>query len=645
MIMKLNKLFFGLLGIATLFTACKENEDDDYKWASVSGEQSYFSFDLPTKVELDTAATSFKIPVKRINSSGALTVPLTCIDTLGVFTFPSSVTFEAGSAESVIEVGYEGKNRQKFPYDDFKAVEITLNDANYTTPYGMSTYKFTAGVPAPLRYLGTGTWEDNYMFEETVDVEIYQNEINPNLFRIMLNYADVLDQAGGETNGNESAYTEITLLQPGDEFQGENLRKGTLGPKVTIAKNNLVYWTPIDFGYANSTGEMIAMHPYCFGWSDPEDFETSYVDQYQDNGLPGRIYISGLILVDIAGGRGWAPCNSGDPIATIIFPDYTPADYTAEMAYAGTFTDLNNDVFAVANTVFGEDATNVKAVVVSADADPDAVADAIAAGELEGTDVSGDMIYVPIGEDQTGALQIVLVVFDANGKVKNVLSAPFEYYGGGVNPWQSLGIGLYTDDFVVPLYTEAGQPYTYEVEVLESSENPGLYRIVKAYKPVAEAFGVGGGEETIEVNAVDPEGVYIDAQLIGMNLGNGDIAIQSWGARYLGNYTVDELKAEGYLGTLKDGIITLPTFERTGSDGNTYYYQGLTYLGSSGYYAGSNGAFKLILPEAYTPEAKKKYAAQKKALEFERRLNAGMRIKVKNIRIQHFKTAEKYIVR
>ena len=91
--MKLNKLFFGLLGIATLFAACKENEDDDYKWATATGEQVYFSNDLSSKVELDTNAVVFNIPVKRINAGSAITVPIQCVDTFGVFTYPSSVSF------------------------------------------------------------------------------------------------------------------------------------------------------------------------------------------------------------------------------------------------------------------------------------------------------------------------------------------------------------------------------------------------------------------------------------------------------------------------------------------------------------------------------------------------------------------------
>ena len=170
------------------------------------------------------------------------------------------------------------------------------------------------------------------------------------------------------------------------------------------------------------------------------------------------------------------------------------------------------------------------------------------------------------------------------------------------------------------MYTEEGAPYTYEVEIEENNDTPGLYRIVKAYKPVADAFGVEGGEENVEVNAADPEGVFIDLQPIGMDLGYGPQSIVTWGAyQMLIGGAFDEVKAAGMLGTLKDGVITFPAFERQKSDGTTAIYQALLFE-DSGYYAGSNGAVKLVLPDAVTPAAKKKAAAQRKAADFARRL-------------------------
>ena len=603
--MKLNKLFFGLLGIATLFAACKENEDDDYKWATATGEQVYFSNDLAAKVDLDTAATSFSIPVKRMNAGSAVTVPITAVDTFGVFTYPTSVSFDAGQTESSISVGYNGKDRKNFPYDKFMDITISLGDsATYSTPYGKSIYAFKAGVPSPLKFIGIGTFADNFWFEAESEVEIYQNTMNPNEFRIMDPFTPMYSMLNGQ-----EPYVTVTVLQPGQTLYN-----------VTITQKDLVYYPDINTGYFHSTygADVYMVFPGRFTSLQSEAaWAHNKVLSWQDNGLPGQIQLAPYYYMFGVG--GWNN-SSQDGIVMITFPDYVPKDYeVALFNCAGVLTEADGSVYAVGETELGEDcsAENTFAVVVPADADPDAVADAVAAGELVGTPVETGYYKVPIGEE-TGKLQVVLVVVE-NGEAKVVETVAFEYWGGGENPWTSLGIGLYTDDFVVPLYTRAGEPYTYEVEIEENNDTPGLYRIVKAYEPVATAFGVEGGGENIEVNAVDPEGVYIELQPIGMDLGDGNISIISWGARYLANYDIEVIKANGLLGTLKDGIITLPVFEEEDEEG-TYAYQGLTVLGSSGYYGCPNGAFKLVLPEAVTPAAKKKAAAQKKAYDFERRL-------------------------
>ena len=287
----------------------------------------------------------------------------------------------------------------------------------------------------------------------------------------------------------------------------------------------------------------------------------------------------------------------------------------------------------------GADAKDVRAVVVSADDDADAVADAIAAGELEATPVEAGHIYVPIAEGQTGKLQVVVVVLDDEQAIQGVYSSPFEYYGGGANPWVSLGKGLYTEDFVSSLF--GVDPVTYEVEIEENTETPGLYRMIYPYGEIYPYNEEGDWDASsvynIEINAEDPEGVYIPVQDIGIDWGYGAMAIMSWGARYVADNSMDELKAEGYMGTLKDGVITLPVFERETSDGGTALYQGLVYKGSSGYYAGANGAFKLVLPEAVSASARAKAKSMKRAISFEKKLKKHVASKgssMKQIRIQ-----------
>ena len=107
-IMKINKIFLGCLGVvAMLFAACSENKDDDYQWASVSGDQVFFSNELPSTVELSRTSSTFSIPVQRLNGDAATTVSVTKTDESGLFNVPTSLSFGAGQKEANLVVGYD----------------------------------------------------------------------------------------------------------------------------------------------------------------------------------------------------------------------------------------------------------------------------------------------------------------------------------------------------------------------------------------------------------------------------------------------------------------------------------------------------------------------------------------------------------
>lgn len=608
-------MFFGLLGmLAMMFAACSENKDDDYNWATVSGEQVYFSNELPATVELSRTSNTFSIPVKRMNSDGAVTVSVTANDPSGLFTIPSSVSFNAGQNETNLVIGYT-YDIEKFPFDEFKNLEITLGGEELTTPYGKSIYKFEAGVPSPLEFLGIGTFLEGFWFEwESKNVEIYQNTENRNEYRIKAPFDVIVDEmaAEGQTvvlNGHQSKWLTFTVLQPGQEIAG-----------FTITQKDLVYFPELNTGYFHSSysADVLMLHPWEFTSLRTESAGAfNRVLSWQENGLPGQVQLAPYYYMDGVG--GWNQTKK-DGIVMITFPDYVPKDYTMTLNYEGVFTNPEGVTSAVASIELGEDATNVVAVVVSADDDASAVADAIAAGDLEGTEVSGDYATAPIPEGMSGKLQMVVVVLD-DGVAKVVDSVFFEYYGGGAEPWTSLGIGYWVDDVVVPIYTEAGQPYTYQVEIQESTETPGLYRVVNAYGPVAAAFQVSGGDKNIEINAEDPNYVYILPQEIGMDLGYGAISIASPAGRYVSAYGFDTVKEQlpNSFGKLENGVFNFPIFEAQVSSG-TIQYQMFEIEDGTAYYAATNGAFKVVLPGA-SADAKKRAKRMANATDFALRLN------------------------
>lgn len=607
--MKINKLFFGLLAVAgLLFTACHENDDDDYKRASVSGEQVYFDNSLASRIDLEKSETSFTIPVKRINTSSAISVPLKVVcdsaEYLARFAFPSSVNFNAGQAESTITVTYNGDD---FEYDYFGNMELVVGDepTAYSTPYGKNIYKFAIGVPSPLKLLGIAHFVEAYWFEDEWDVELYQNTEHPEEFRIKDPFGIYADDG---LDGNQSEWLVFKLLKPGD----------VVGDR-TITKPDLVLFDNINTGYfhSNYSADVWMLHPFVFSDATEDDAMNSCVLSYQENGLPGQVQLDpAYYMFGIGGFNYFGDANQ----VLITFPDYVPLDMEAEMHYLGIFTNKDNEVFAVAQTKFGKDAADVRAVVVPADADPDAVADAVAAGELEATPVEAGRIEVPISEDMNGELQIVLMMF-YEGKVMNVVTVPFEYYGGGKSPWESLGTGLYTEAFLSDMFNGV-ESITYEVEIKENTETPGVYRLIYPYDGKYPYNEPGDWDDSqsydIEINCEDPNGVYILMQPIGVDWTMGMMSIASYGGYAIPILGLDEVKSRGYLGTLKNGIITLPTFENKASDGSTYTFQGIFAMGSDTYYGG-NG-FKVVLPEAVTSQARAKAKKAAKGNQFIKRL-------------------------
>ena len=601
--MKLNKFFLGLLGLsAMVMTSCSDS--DDYQWASITGgDQVYFSNTLPTTLNLSMSETKFTIPVNRVTTTNAATVNISLTSDDNFLSAPSSVSFPAGASTADLVVTYDP---QALGYDNFKKAVFKITDESQTNAYGYSTYSISAGIPSPYKSLGKGVYLDDYYFGASSSVTIMQNQENKNAYRIMAPYKSI-------TGGGDD-YLEITLLQPGNKV-GD----------VTITQSGLVLFKSFNTGYHHSTydADIWIHHPSAFkSLQNESSWLYSKVIAYKEDGTPGQIQLAPYYYMDGVG--GWN-ATQGDGNIVITFPGYAPKDMSAEIEYLGVLTDVTGAASAAVNLTFGADVADARAIVVSADADADAVADAIAAGDVEAIPVTEGTNYVAIGEGLTGKLMVVLVILD-EGAVKNVSTINFEYYGGGVNPWESLGIGLFTDDLVYPLFTEDGSSATYEVEIEANTDEPGIYRLVDPYGAshpyyqYAESYT----KSSIEVNAADPDGVYILEQSTGLDLGEGLMSIVTEGGDYLAYYGsdyYDRLKGAGYFGKLKDGIITFPSFERKNDAGEVQYtYQGWVLMGESGYRMGRNGELKIVLPSAVPAAARLAAQSQAKARNFEKRL-------------------------
>lgn len=569
-----------LLPALSVFVSCSEEQDGYVPAPLEKGGQVYFNSDNTSSFTVTDVQNTFELSLGRVDTAETASYDLKVVAdeaTLPLFNIPAAVAFEKGEAFAKVACT---ANTTEMEYDKTYTVKVCVANAQDATLYGQDTLTISVTCPAPWKSLGMAKFAENFLDGSGTyyDVEIQQNELAPNNFRLVEPYAEILGDIAVDK------YLEFFILPAGSEFADFT----TDAEYVIFNDYNMGQWN------SNYAEDIFALHPYRFGRT-PDKWNYNVVLEYQENGLPGEVSLAPLYYLFNEGG-GWDKTTANT--ISILFPGYVKADYSASVDFAGIFTAKDGKIYAAGDLTLGADASDVKAIVMPAGVDAAAVADAIAAGELEAVDVEAGRIEVPFNAEELGGnnFQIIVVVL-AEGAVKSVASTSFEYFGGGVNPWQSLGTGFYTDDVLVPLFYEGGTPVTYEVEILEHTENPGLYRIMDPYAksvhPLGDADYAPEGLY-IEVNATDAEGVYIQQQSLGMDWGYGEMQLVTNGARYLASNPFEVVKGAGYLGKVAEGVIVFPTF--TQSNGATY--QAILFMGESGYLAGMNSKMEITLPGA-----------------------------------------------
>ena len=174
--------------------------------------------------------------------------------------------------------------------------------------------------------------------------------------------------------------------------------------------------------------------------------------------------------------------------------------------------------------------------------------------------------------------------------------------------FNSLGMCTYTDDFFTAGWKV--ENLSYQVEILESAENKGKYKLIYPYDAKYGYNEPGDWDDTesydIIVDATNPDQVFISPQEIGTNWGYGMMQIASLAGYYLAaGYPAATIIANGIeFGTLKDGVITFP------ASGCLLNYGGgwLT--------ANKNGATKIVLPSVSSASVPASKAIGRSGVEF-----------------------------
>ena len=170
--------------------------------------------------------------------------------------------------------------------------------------------------------------------------------------------------------------------------------------------------------------------------------------------------------------------------------------------------------------------------------------------------------------------------------------------------WTSLGLAKYKEGILCDLDQEVIvglSSVEYDVEIQESTDIPGFYRLVDPYAvdvyPYANSQNFDSSHKHyLEIDATDPECVLIKYMLdgCGLDFGGGIMEIWSKADRDIedNGKSKETVKAEGkYGGTLKNGVLTFPQESLL-----CYFPMFLSYP----YWANCTNQFKLTMPEGWT---------------------------------------------
>ena len=567
--MKIKFIIASLL-LLVGFSSCQKDEYEYIPAEAATNAQVYFPTTNASQLELGALAGTFNLEIARIDSTKAMDVAITVEPANENYVFPATVSFEAGKSVAKVPVSYTG-----LEYDKFDEFTIKI-DESAQTPYGVGSFTFKVGCPAPWT-----AWTNSKSAWVAAGNDPAAWPMSGDA-KATCNYTYKIYWSG--VDGNLDIFYRQSTVEPSQaQFKITNWGSGVV----------------LLFDYNTVTGECQVPTQFAAVHSTYGDVFIADIPHYSSKYTYAQfpcVYdkTTGLFQLNVA-----YFCSAGmfgNDVETIQVNGYYIPDYSVDAQYLGIFTNQEQQAFAqIALNALGADAEKAVALVVTAADDATAVADALAAGEVTGTDLVAGYNNIAIEEGMTGELQVV-VASVVEGAAMDVQSYSFEYYGGGANPWTSLGVGYFTDDIVAPLVKVA--PPTYEVEICENTEKPGVYRIMNPYSnsvyPLAEDDAAPEGLY-LEVNAEDPNGVYVPYQALGFDWGVGEFGFESIGANLLASGSdFETLKGKGYLGSVVDGVIKFPLLSNGSADFQGYVYGGGKLIN----YAGMNNKIEITLPSA-----------------------------------------------
>lgn len=622
------------LGVFSL-AACNDDDEvvDSLLWeqpaqtAEASEDYADISFvELSTTKELDPSdPTSYTLHMSRRNTSGAITVPITITSGAdSIFTISDAV-FADG--DSIVEFTLSFPNAE---VGTKYTVNFGVNDPKFTSPYSdaaSASFAVTRVKWNPAGYvMDNGEKKEGWaMYTEDIvssyfsidhfsyPVRLQERADQPGMFRLVNPYNEKWPYAS-YADGSKEYYIVIDATDPDNVFLSNG---GLVDLGVTINSKDFQFFGFTDY-YAQRTGVDLSNKDQLAKFK--EDY-AQYFGKYEN----GKITFPASSFLMVVGGEGYYYANSNGEFCVVIDPSKDLYEYTVEndfdweevftgdfasgklgtkseaTLYKGVPADTTTEEMKAAFERFIE-AYGTPYILAAPYAEDYNIYFAVKDGRIQvlpdyelqetGIDALAEPVFARLNAGQSSwSEKVVSLNLTFTNEDESIEYGTTDEVLSNIT-WTSLGTTQFTDVFLAPIFGMSAP--SYEVEVTEREDMPGLYRVMNPYSNTVYPYAEDDCAEDgmfIEINATDPEGVYITQQELGFDWGYGAMAIVSYGAYMMsrGNAFAD-LKGAGYLGTLKDGVITLPDF----TNNNGKKYSSLLFMGTDGYLAGEG--FQLALP-------------------------------------------------
>ncbi|MDE6396219.1 MAG: hypothetical protein K2K84_03000, partial [Muribaculaceae bacterium] len=453
---------FAVLGLAVALTACSDDKDHpDYTPAGASAG-AYFNAASPKAYIVKEDMSSVDVPVYRTKDAGT-TFEVAAVDTAGIFTVPTTVTFSGNELTTPITITYDPAKLV-----DNVRYSLTLS-LKEVSGYGQQSCTFTImKLPElePVVELGNGTY--------------YYNVI----------YSDLTPDEGLPTvvtaDPENPDHWTVTIQHWGPNMNFEidipNVKNVDSEGRTTIFVHPQLCETDPDYGRIYVADYYSYQDEYFRGVLGLEPADKAPEDGSFYTPEKGRFSINIIYFIpDYSEGTSYFTPQTYEYFQLDGYPDYD-----VDIVYDGLFINKVGDMTANATITAGADAEEVKTVMVKGK-DPQAGLDAILsnAKDVQSFETLGSFsVTFPVTD---GGDYTIVAATIAEGEIQEVAYDSFQIKLGDDNAdWDKLGVGSMIDGWVIAGYQNNDGPlqadqYPFGVTIQQHKVDPTLYRLVTPY--------------------------------------------------------------------------------------------------------------------------------------------------------------------